>query len=244
MELVRDEWSKSDYSDFKNFLKTYEDIEYKKFHSSLVPNISSFIGIRLPILRDISKQILKGNYRSFLLQSKSDIYEEKMIEGLVIAGMKDSFADILPLFSDYIKTIDNWAICDTVSTSMKVIRKNRTIAYEYIKQLLISDKEYELRTAFILLLSHYIIDEYIEAIFLHCDTVKNNEYYLKMAVAWLLATVYAKHPEECMKYLKRCDLDDWTFNKTIQKCIESRRVSDTDKILLKNMKRKIIKRIK
>ena len=124
---------------------------------------------------------------------------------------------------------------------MKVIRKNRTIAYEYIKQLLNSDKEYELRTAFILLLSHYIIDEYIEAIFLHCDTVKNDEYYLKMAVAWLLATLYAKYPKECMAYLKRCDLDDWTFNKTIQKCVESRRVSDTDKALLKNMKRKIIK---
>lgn len=241
MELIRDEWSATDYSNFKNLLKTYEDIKYKKFHSSLVPNINSFIGIRLPILRDISKQILKGSYQSFLLQSKADIYEEKMIHGLVIAGMKESWINILPLFSKYVKTIDNWAICDTVSTSMKVIRKNRTIAYEYIKQLLNSDREYELRTAFILLLSHYIVDEYIEAIFLHCDTVKNDEYYLRMAVAWLLATVYAKYPKECMSYLKRCDLDDWTFNKTIQKCLESRRVSDTDKVILKNMKRKIVK---
>ncbi len=241
MELIRDEWSKSDYSDFKNFLKTYEDVEYKKFHSSLVPNIGSFIGIRIPMLREISKHILKGNYRSFLLQSKSDIYEEKMIHGLVIAGMKESFTDTLPLFSDYVKTIDNWATCDTVSTSMKVIRKNRTIAYEYIKQLLKSDKEYELRTAFVLLLSHFIVDEYIEAIFLHCDTVKNDEYYLKMAVAWLLSVMYAKHPKECMAYFKRCDLDDWIFNKAIQKCLESKRITDSDKVLLKNMKRKIVK---
>lgn len=241
MELIRDEWSKTNYSDFKNFLKTYEDKKYKTFHSSLVPNIGSFIGIRLPVLRDISKQILKGNYQSFLLQSKADIYEEKMIHGLVITGIKESWINILPLFSDYVKTIDNWATCDTISTSMKVIRKNRTIAYEYIKQLLNSDKEYELRTAFILLLSHYIVDEYIEAIFLHCDTVKNDEYYLKMAVAWLLATVYAKYPQECMAYLKRCYLDDWTFNKTIQKCLESRRVTDIDKLLLKDMRRKIVK---
>lgn len=237
MELVRKSWTIEDYENLIDFVREHKDEEYKKFHSKLVPDLNNFIGVRVPVLKNIGKQIAKGNYQEFMIISKCNLYEEKMIKGAVICNIKDDLENILSYINDFLPYIDNWAVCDTFCSGLKIVKKYRNEFYEYIKKCLESERPFTIRFGLVLLLGYYIDDEYIDRIFEICDNIKSQEYYVKMANAWLLSMCYVKLPDKTKEYLKGCRLDDWTYNKAIQKAIESTRISDNERLLLKSMKR-------
>ena len=115
MNLKLNEWTDGDYLEFVGFLKTQADKKYRSFHSSLVPNAekSDILGIRMPRLREIGREISKGNARSFLDVSKSELYEERMVRGIVTGLIKTKdFDDFTALVDNFADEVDNWAICD------------------------------------------------------------------------------------------------------------------------------------
>ena len=89
-----------------------------------------------------------------------------------------------------------------------------------------------------MMLDHYICEDYIDQVIAALDSVKHDGYYVKMAVAWAVSVCFVKFSDKTMKYLKYNNLDDWTYNKSIQKIIESRRVDDMTKDGLRKMRRK------
>ncbi|MBU5336439.1 DNA alkylation repair protein [Intestinibacter bartlettii] len=221
----------------RNRLFELADDKYKKFHSNLCPNTENIIGVRLPQLREIAKEITKGDWRGFLSTSKEDYYEEVLINGLVIAYAKCDVDERLNYIKDFVPKIYNWAICDTFCNTLKFVNKNKEAVWDFIQPYLKSSKEFEIRFAVVIILNYYITEDYIDIVLETLDKVRHNGYYVKMAVAWAISICFVKFEEKTMLYLKNNNLDDFTYNKSLQKICESLRVDKKTKALIKSMKR-------
>ncbi len=245
MNLRTDNWTDGSYSEFVELLKSLADAEYKKFHSSLVPtdDSDSFIGVRMPKMRELGKEISKGNPRSFLAVCKCGYYEEKMVRGIVVGLIKPKdFGDFTALADSQLPFICNWALCDCFCSGLKYVKKCRAEFFEHIKsRYLNSANPWKVRVALVLMLNYYLDDEYIDEVLRLTDGVSLDHYYVKMAQAWLIATAVAKCREQTLDYLKHANIPDDTFNKAVQKSVESFRVDDETKAYLKTLKKRIDK---
>ena len=212
--------------------------EYRKFSSALLPNIDNVLGVRLPALRKLAKAIAKNDWRKFIIEADNEYFEEVMLQGMVIGYVKADIEEILQYTSDYIPKINNWSVCDSFCNGLKFTKDNMERVWDFIQPFLCSKKEYEVRFGVVMLLSFYINEEYVERTLQLLDNTKHPGYYVKMAVAWAVSICYVKFPEQTMKYLKNNTLDDFTFNKSLQKITESLRVDKETKALIRSMKRK------
>ena len=224
-----------------NIRKQLEELsekDYQKFSASLIPNINNVLGVRTPILRKLSKEILKNkNNEKFLKTNQFKYMEEYMLKGMVIGLLKNPIEEVLVYTKEFVPTIDNWAVCDCFCCSLKITNKNLDAVWDFLQSYFKSAKEYEIRFAYVMLLNYYLIDEYIDKVIELIDTFKDDRYYSKMAVAWLVSIAYIKYPQKTEKYLKKSKLNDWTFNKSIQKICESLKVDKETKEKLKLMKK-------
>lgn len=214
------------------------DIQYKEFHSGLCPNTDNIVGVRVPVLRNYAKEIAKGDFRSYLNNAKDDYYEETMLQGMVIGLSKMDLEERLSYIKKFVPKIDNWAICDVFCAGLKFVNKNKEVVWEFLQQYKNSLEEFELRFFIVMLLDFYITEDYINELISILDNIKHEGYYVKMAIAWTISVAYIKYPKITMKYLTNNTLDDFTYNKALQKIIESYRVSDEDKDIIRDMKRK------
>ncbi len=214
-----------------------QDKEYQKFQSKLCPNINNIIGVRIPILRKMAKQIAKENAEEFLNNTKIEFYEEKMLYGFVIGYMKGNLSEKLKYLDKFVPMIDNWAICDCSINTFKFVQNNLEEIWNYLQKYVKANKEYELRFVIIMLMDYYLVDNYIDKVLELYNQIKNDGYYVKMAVAWAIAEAYIKYPEKVMKILNENNLDNFTYNKTLQKMIESYRIDKSVKDTLRKMKR-------
>ncbi len=229
-------WNKTTYQEYIKYLKSIKEPKYKEFHSKLCFTKYEILGIRVPILRSISKLISKTNYQDFLLLCNSKYYEEVLIEGLVISNIKDELI-FDKYFYEYINKIDNWGICDTFCNSLKIIRNNPTKYFQIAKKLSLSSEEFIIRVGLIIILNHFIQEEYLQDIFSILNDITSNKYYVNMAESWLICELYTKYPKETLKFIKKNKLNDFTHNKAITKIRESYRVSKYDKDYLNSLKR-------
>lgn len=214
-----------------------QDLKYKEFHSSLCPNVDKIIGVRVPELRKMAKDIAVQDYADFLEESKDEYYEELVLQGLVIGYAKISIDETFKYLKEFVPKINSWAVCDTTCSNLKITKKYMKEMWEFLEQYINSGKEYEIRFALVMYLNYYLADEYIDKILQKIDKITNKEYYVQMAIAWLISFSYIKQKAKTEKYLLKNNLDSFTQNKSIQKICESYRVSDKDKEKLKKLKR-------
>lgn len=215
------------------------DEDYKKFSSSLLPNIDNILGVRLPDLRKLAKKVAKDDWRKFIASADNQYFEEIMLQGMVLGYVKTSIEEILSYVTEFIPKIDNWSVCDSFCGGLKFTKNNMEHVWNFIQPFLSSNKEYEVRFAVVMLLDFYINDEYIDRVIKLLDNVNHPGYYAKMAVAWAVSICYVKFPKKAMDYLKNNTLDDFTYNKSLQKICESLRVDKETKKIIKAMKRKL-----
>ncbi len=211
--------------------------QYRLFTSSLTPGKENILGIRLPILRKFAKTLLKGDWRVSLNKIADDTMEEAMLQGMIIGGCNADACEKLKLAAAFIPKIDCWSVCDSFCGGLKIAVTHPEKVWEFIQPYLNSDKEYEIRFGVVMLL-YYLSPEYALKAFAHFDHIKHEGYYVKMAVAWVLSMYYVNLPELTMEYLQNNALDTFTYNKTLQKIVESLRVDKDTKALIKGMKRK------
>ena len=221
--------------------KLYEqqDLKYKDFSSALMPGSRPVIGVRLPILRKMAKDIVKGDWRTFIKDAPEDYFEEVQLKGFVIAYAKATYEEILPFIQEHIPKINDWSLCDSFCTSLKIVEKHREEFLQFLLPYAKQDDEFKQRVVAVMLMDYYLMDDYIDRALEILDALKNEKYYCKMAVAWAIATAWAKQREKTHQYMQDGNntLDDWTYNKAIQKMLESYRVSTEDKQMLRGMKR-------
>lgn len=212
--------------------------EYKKFQSSLIPGEDRLLGVRMPYLREMAKEIVRGDWQEYLDQAQDEYYEEIMLQGLVIGYARAEPEVILEYTARFIPKISNWGVCDSFCTGLKLAKKHPKLVWNFILPYLKSDKEFEIRFAVIMMLAHFINDDFIDEVISKLDQVKHEGYYVKMGVAWAVSVCFVKYPAKTMAYLKNSSLDDFTYNKSLQKTLESYRVDQESKAILRGMKRK------
>ncbi len=221
----------------KSELEKYAEPGYKKFSSSLIPNINNILGVRLPNLRKIAKTVSKNDWKTFLSNYEEKFMEDTMLKGLVITYLNEDFYTTLSLVEKFIPKIDNWAVCDTFCMGLKFFKKDKKTAFEFLLPYLKSKNEYKLRFGVVVLLSHFICEDCINEVLKILFNLKTEYYYAQMGIAWAVSICYIKYPKLTLEYLKNSTLDDFCHNKTISKIIESYRVSKEDKEKLKLLKR-------
>ena len=212
------------------------DETYKNFNQKLIPNINNILGVRVPILRKISKEIYKNNWQEFL-KLQPEYFEEKMLQAMVIGLVKDESLLILKYIDSFIPQIDNWAVCDCFCSSLKFAKNNKELVWDFLHKYINSNKEYEIRFVLVMLLNYYIEEKYLNKIFKIIENYQYNDYYAHMGAAWLISICYIKYPEETTKYLLNSNIDTKTYNKSIQKIIESNKIDKKTKNKLKTFKK-------
>ncbi|MBP3925384.1 DNA alkylation repair protein [bacterium] len=219
--------------------KLLEDAEknYKVFSASLIPNINNVLGIRVPKLREIAKAIYVSNFREDYLKYRNcQFMEETMLQGMVIGMLDYPPEKILDYIASFIPRIDNWAVCDIFCSGLKFTKKNKKLIWNFINPYFYSEKEFEIRFATVMALDYFVEKDYLDKIFTIFQQIKSDDYYAKMAVAWAISVCAVKFPDETFDYLKQMKLTPWIHNKSIQKCIESFRISDEMKHKLRKLK--------
>lgn len=224
----------------KQELIQMSDSKYKSFHSNLCPGINNILGIRVPVLREYAKKLIKKYSFEELINNIDDEYYEEIMLQVMLIGLnsKENFNVIKKYIEDYIPKIDNWAICDTFCAGLKIVNQNKENMWGFIKQYLDSDQEFYLRFAIVIILDYYIEEKYLEEIFRIFNNIQSEYYYVKMAIAWAISICLIKYYDKTINYLKNnSKIDKWTYNKSLQKAIESYRITKDQKELLKNMKK-------
>lgn len=209
------------------------------FERSLAFTSLDILGVRVPDLRRLAKTISKGDWHSFLEKRPCRYAEEVMLRGMVIGYAKMPLEERLGYYSDFVPLIDGWGTCDTVCSTWKVPRNDAEDVWAFLLPFMHSGKEYSMRFAAVMMLCNFIDAEHIDRVISEMDAARCDGQYLKKAVAWVLSVCYVRFPARTMDYLRGINaLDDFTYNLTIQKIIESYRVDDADKDVLRKMKRK------
>ena len=229
-------------NEIKNELNALADNKFKDFSEGLSMGNKTMIGVRTPILREYAKELSNNFYEEYD-ELSCDTFEEILLKGMMIGYANISIEDKIKYLDLFVPLIDNWAVCDMTCATLKFTKNIQEQMWEYINEYIDSSKEFYVRFAIVMMLDYYVNEEYIDRII---EIINNldykgncNKYYIKMAVAWLIAEIIIKQRNKGMNYLKRKNnLDDFTFNRAIQKCIDSYRVSDKDKNILRKLRRK------
>lgn len=184
-------------------------------------------GISVPELRKLARQIARTDYKYFVENNPNDTFELQLLHAFVIGYAKDDIRRLLHYFKAFVPMADSWGLTDSLCQNFKIARKYPQEVWDCIMRYKNSKKEFESRIVAVMLLSHYLTDEYIDRVLDVLNNLNTDDYYSQMGVAWALATVVGKYPQKGMDFLrsKACKLDAPTRQKTVQKIRESFRVS-------------------
>ena len=220
----------------QNELFKLQDKKYRDFHKKLMPTVDekTIIGVRTPDSRKLAKEVYKsGEADKFLDKLPHKYFDENQLHAFIISGMKD-YDEALKRVKEFLPYVDNWATCDQLSP--KVFKKNKKDLYKHIREWIASDKTYTKRFGIGMLLEHYLDDDFEMKYPRFVARVKSDEYYVNMMVAWYFATALAKQWDDIIPFIENRKLDAWTHNKTIQKAVESYRITPSQKKYLKTLK--------
>lgn len=217
-------------------LNELKDEKYAQFQANLTPGIeaSKFIGVRTPDMKKLAQKVASEEYcEAFLDELPHRFFDENQLHGFVISEIKD-FDECIKQVERFLPYIDNWATCD--QTAPKIFKKNKDRLMPYIEKWLASGETYTIRFAINMLMKLFLDeafdDKYLDMVAL----IRSEEYYVRMEIAWYMATALAKQWETTIPYLENYKMESWTHNKTIQKARESYRISDNQKEYLKTLK--------
>ena len=220
----------------ENELFKLQDKKYQEVQAKLIPtrNPNTIIGVRTPELRKYAKDLLKNNeYKEFLKELPHKYFDENQLHAFIISGIKD-YDECINYVNQFLPYIDNWATCDQMSP--KIFKKNHDILLKEIKNWIKSKETYIIRFGIGMLMQHFLNEdfdpEYLELV----SNIKSKEYYVNMMIAWYFATALAKKYEVTISYIENKKLDVWCHNKTIQKAIESYRITPEQKEYLRSLK--------
>ena len=219
-------------------LEKIAEENYRIFATKLIPNVDNLLGVRLPRLRKIAKKIAQLDYEYYLAMDDPLYFEEVMLQGMIIGEIKLPWNERSRYVKQFISKINNWSICDSFCCGLKFKASEKEIVWQFLQPYFASDAPYDIRFAVVMLLFHFVNDEYLQKVFTLFNQIKNDDYYVKMAVAWAISIYFRELPKLTMAYLQKNQLDDWTYNKALQKITESLKVDFNTKIIIRTMKRK------
>ena len=219
-------------------LISLQDKGYRDMQITIIPTVDpdSIIGVRTPALRALAKEISKrDDLSSFLNDLPHKYFEENQLHAFILSGMKDA-DECIKLVDKFLPYVDNWATCDQMSP--KVFKKHKGLLLEYVDEWIKSDHTYVKRFGIGMLMEHFLDEDFKTSYLTKVSKIRSGEYYVNMMTAWYFATALAKQYDATLPYIEKQKLDIWTHNKSIQKAVESYRITPEQKEYLKTLKRK------
>lgn len=213
-----------------------QDLKYRDFNASLIPTVDkeTVIGVRTPQLRKLAKELSKDpDIGIFLRTLPHKYYEENNLHGLIIESMKD-YDKCIAEMNIFLPYIDNWATCDIISPN--IFKKHLPELLDEIKAWMGSEHTYTIRFGIEMLMSFYLDEQFRPEYPEMVASVKSEEYYVNMMIAWYFATALAKQYDAVLPFIEGKRLEKWTHNKAIQKSVESYRITPEQKAYLKTLK--------
>ncbi|MBQ2872833.1 MAG: DNA alkylation repair protein [Bacilli bacterium] len=213
-----------------------QDLKYREFNSKLIPNISkdNIIGVRVPVIRKIAKEIKDNSYiEEFFNELPHKYQEENILHGILLSNYKD-IDILLDKLDKFLVYADNWAVTDIISP--KIFKKYPNKVLDRIKIWINSSNEYVIRFGVVSLLQFYLDENFTSDILEMVSKIKSDYFYVNMAIAWFYSFALIKQYETTIKYFEDKKLDKWIHNKSIQKAIDSYRISKEKKDYLRKLK--------
>lgn len=225
-------------TDIVSQLFALQDKEYAEFQSKLLPTVprETIIGVRTPELRRMAKQVSKTpDAQEFLQTLPHRYFDENQLHAFVLCEEKE-FDRCIALLGQFLPYVDNWATCDQLSP--KCLKKHTQELLQYTRKWMASDHIYTIRFGIGMLMRYFLDEAFIPKYLKWVADIQSQEYYIRMMQAWFFATSLAKQWEATLPYIEQHRLHPWTHDKTIQKAIESYRITDEQKALLKTLRKK------
>ena len=214
------------HNDIAQLVTPFIDEKYASFARKLLPKGTVLLGVRLPILKKTAKQIVRSGRGAFFLSHLTqETFEEKMLFGFITAFMNPFRQENRDNLVMFLKQIDNWSLCDSFCVALSMTRDDKVLFLPFLRELLTDSREYYVRFAVVMLLTHYTEECYLTDCLHLLSMVSHSGYYAQMAVAWAVSIFYIHYPKETEVFLKHNHLSAWTQNKAIQKIGESKRIS-------------------
>ena len=219
-----------------------QDIKYRDFQAKLIPGKDTeiMIGVRTPELRKLAKQMLKReDIGEFLRDLPHRYFDEDQLHAFIVSGIKE-YGKCMEELVRFLPFVDNWATCDQMSPG--VFKKHKPELLAEIREWLGSEHTYTVRFGIGMLMQHFLDEDFDPAYPELVAGVHSEEYYVNMMIAWYFATALAKQYDAVLPFIEGRRLDPWTHNKTIQKAVESYRISDEQKEYLRSLKVQVSKK--
>ena len=223
-------------TDLQQQLFALQDKTYQEFHSKLMPDTDkeTVIGIRIPVLRKFAREFARRpEAREFLQQLPHQYYEENNLHMMLIIAEKD-YEKCLAEVERFVPYIDNWATCDMPAP--KCFAKHKQELFPKVEEWIASEETYTIRYGIDLLMALYLDEDFRPEYLELAASVTSEEYYVKMVIAWYFATALAKQWDSTIPYIEQRRLSDWVHRKTIQKAVESYRITKEQKDYLRTLK--------
>ena len=219
----------------RDYLLSQQDMKYRDFTLPLIPNIDekTFIGVRLPVIKKYAKDLDEKSRLEFLNSLPHQYHEENILHAFILSNIKD-YDTFINYVNKFLPYVTNWSVSDTICN--KHLEKHKSQLINEIYKWLKSDELYRVRYAVKCLMIYYLNEDFKEEHLQKVEQVKLDDYYVRMMIAWYLATGLAKNYDQFIKVIEEKRFDSFTHNKAIQKAIESYRVSDEHKAYLKTLK--------
>ena len=224
--------------DIRVELSNLQDLKYRDLQITTIPSVvpERITGVRTPKLRALAKELSKREDISLFLEDlPHKLFEEDQLHAFILSGMKDA-EECIRLVDKFLPYVDNWATCDQMSP--KVFKKNKKLLLEYVNTWIKSDKTYVKRFAIGMLMEHFLDEDFKPSYLAKVAKIRSDEYYVNMMIAWYFATALAKQYDQTLPFIEEQKLDKWTHNKSIQKAVESYRITPEQKEYLKTLRRK------
>ena len=222
-------------TDIQKYLFSQADQKYRDFTLPLIPNVDvkTFIGVRLPVLKKYAKEIDEKSRKEFLNDLPHVYHEENVLHAFILSNIKD-YQEFINYVDAFLPYVTNWSVCDTICN--KHLNKHKEELIKDVYRWLKSIEIYRVRYAVKCLMNYYLNEDFKEEHLERVKEVKLDDYYVKMMIAWYLATGLAKNYESFVKVIEDHSFDTFIHNKAIQKAVESYRVSEEHKNYLKTLK--------
>lgn len=220
-------------------LSAMAEADYRDFSSALVPGVK-MLGVRLPALRKLAKEIASGDAIAFLEQdAPSDFFEETMLRGMVIGAMRAPLEARFYWIQDFVPRIDNWSVCDSFCASLRFTLRHKAEVWTFLEPYFTAPEPFAVRFAVVMALDYFLDEESIDRVLSTLRKVSHPHDYVQMAVAWCLATAVAKYPQKTLPLMQMGVWDDAVLRRAISKCCDSRRVPEKTKQQLKRLREKM-----
>ncbi|WP_312369814.1 DNA alkylation repair protein [Lachnoclostridium sp.] len=248
-EELDEDWSnvifeKNAYQSFLDYLCSLKEQKYKDFVNKLIPQVNNMIGIRLPILQEIAKQVAKGDFEGFLSHGKTQYFEEVMIHGFVIGKLKNISIEVIQEFIRYhVPKLDNWSTCDSFCASLKIAKKYPKEMFDFILPYAYSNDCYEIRFFIVMCLNYYINEEYVSIVDEILQSINSDEYYVNMAICWAYTVMFQIDSNRVLQFLnslksqletKQNNRNLFILQKTISKICDSRKITAEKKAIVRS----------